>query len=90
MKTSRGVLTRECSGSCTKMASKNEKPFDKQEKDGGKKDKESLSQMPVRAYLDKTVTPILMEGLVDLAKERPEKPILWLAQWLLKKSEEPP
>ena len=43
----------------------------------------SLESLPVRAYLDQTVSPVLLEGLALLAKERPADPCAWLAQYLL-------
>ncbi|KAL0239897.1 hypothetical protein GEMRC1_010005 [Eukaryota sp. GEM-RC1] len=40
--------------------------------------------LPIRAYLDQTVVPILLQGLAALAKERPAKPVQYLAAYLLK------
>lgn len=37
-----------------------------------------------RAYLDQTVIPILMDGLNELVKERPAKPVQYLASYLLR------
>ncbi len=39
--------------------------------------------MPVRAYLDKTVTPLLLEAFEACAKERPAQPIEFIANYLL-------
>ena len=55
---------------------------------------EDLSALPIRAYLDKTVVPILLLGLAETAKKRyfhttkplicrPDNPIEFLAQFLL-------
>ena len=55
---------------------------------------EDLSTLPIRAYLDKTVVPILLLGLAETAKKRylltttlfisrPENPIEFWAQFLL-------
>ena len=44
----------------------------------------STQALPVRSYLDQTVTPILLEGMSELAKERPPNPIQWLGQYLIK------
>ena len=44
----------------------------------------SMQALPIRAYLDQTVVPILLEGMSELVKERPEKPIEWLSAYLLK------
>lgn len=43
-----------------------------------------LGSLPVRAYLDETVVPILLKGMSALVKERPEDPIEWLATYLLR------
>ena len=40
--------------------------------------------LPIRAYLDSTVVPILLQGLSQLVKERPPNPVEYLAQYLLK------
>ena len=37
---------------------------------------------PIRSYLDQTVVPLLLEGLAVLAKERPENPVEFLANYL--------
>ena len=37
----------------------------------------------VRDYLGRAVNPVLIQGLTYLCKEKPEEPILWLADWLL-------
>merc|ERR1739838_1167558 len=34
-----------------------------------------LQSLPTRAYLDQTVVPILLQGLSQLAKERPPNPV---------------
>lgn len=43
-----------------------------------------LSGLPTRQYLDQTVVPILLEGLANLAKDRPKEPIDYLIQFLQK------
>lgn len=40
--------------------------------------------LPVRAYLDQTVVPVLLEGLKALVRERPPNPTEYLAVYLLK------
>ena len=40
--------------------------------------------LPIRAYLDQTVVPILLQGLSALVKERPPNPVEYLANYLLK------
>merc|ERR1712086_790774 len=42
-----------------------------------------MQALPIRAYLDHTVVPILMQGLSALVKERPVNPTVFLAQFLL-------
>ncbi len=49
-----------------------------------KKQKVDLSSLPIRAYLDQTVVPILLQGMSILAKERPPNPIEYLGTYLLK------
>ncbi|XP_054154284.1 protein dpy-30 homolog [Oppia nitens] len=53
-----------------------------------KKPKVDLASVPVRQYLDTTVVPILLQGLSSLARERPQKPIAYLAQFLMDKASE--
>jgi protein dpy-30 len=48
----------------------------------------NASNLPIRAYLDQTVVPLLLQGLAELAKERPDNPIEHLANFLLKHSNE--
>lgn len=43
-----------------------------------------LQSLPTRQYLDQTVSPILMQGLQILVKERPADPIQFLAAYLMK------
>jgi len=52
-----------------------------------KKAKVDLQGLPVRAYLDQTIVPILLQGMSVLAKERPPNPIEYLATYLLKNKE---
>lgn len=44
--------------------------------------------MPIRTYLDQTVMPLLLTGLAELAQERPENPIEYLANYLITHSNE--
>ena len=53
----------------------------------GDKTKPDLSTLPTRAYLDQTVVPILLQAMSQLAKERPAKPIGFLAEYLLNHKE---
>jgi len=43
-----------------------------------------VQSMPIRAYLDQTVVPILLDGMSELVKERPPNPIEYLASYLLR------
>eukprot|EP00794_Sanderia_malayensis_P020063 gene20063-22032_t len=56
------------------------------EKDGSdsKKAKRDVRWMSTRPYLDQTVVPILLQGLIALARERPPDPIEYLAAFLLR------
>jgi protein dpy-30 len=49
-----------------------------------KKPKADLQSLPIRAYLDQTVVPVLLQGMSVLAKERPPNPIEYLGTYLLK------
>merc|ERR1719506_2038234 len=46
--------------------------------------------LPIRAYLDQTVVPILLQGLSALVKERPPNPVEYLANYLLKNNPQKP
>merc|ERR1711953_1404283 len=50
----------------------------------------STRDLPIRAYLDQTVFPILLDGLSELTKERPPNPIQWLASYLLRNDPQAP
>ncbi|KAJ1625916.1 hypothetical protein T492DRAFT_1036118 [Pavlovales sp. CCMP2436] len=43
----------------------------------------SAQTLPVRSYIDATVTPLLIQALLALGKERPSNPVDWLAAYLL-------
>lgn len=47
-------------------------------------DGKEMKSLPVRAYLDETVVPLLLQGMSALVKERPDDPVEWLAMFLLK------
>ncbi|GIQ86978.1 hypothetical protein KIPB_008929 [Kipferlia bialata] len=46
-------------------------------------DKLKSAALPTRAYLDETVVPLLLQGLMQLVQVRPENPIEYLASYLL-------
>merc|ERR1712232_562191 len=48
-----------------------------------------MHDMPLRQYLDTYVSPTLMPGLKALGEERPENPVEWLAQYLMKNNPDP-
>ncbi|KAI7300847.1 hypothetical protein KC315_g16950 [Hortaea werneckii] len=43
---------------------------------------------PTRQYLNSNITPHLLEGMKHLAMYEPEKPLLWLADFLRDRSKE--
>jgi protein dpy-30 len=51
------------------------------------KQKSDVSTLPTRAYLDQTVVPILLQGMSQIARERPAKPIEQLALYLQQNKE---
>lgn len=53
-------------------------------------DKVEVQALPIRAYLDQTVVPILLQGMSALVKERPPNPIEWLAAYLIKNNPQGP
>ena len=44
----------------------------------------SEKAVPTRQYLESTVVPILMQGMQELTKERPDDPVQYLAAYLIK------
>ena len=48
------------------------------------KNQQNVNSLPIRAYLDKTVVPLVLQGMAEVAKERPENPIKYLADFLMK------
>ncbi|CAH8599130.1 unnamed protein product [Schistosoma turkestanicum] len=49
-----------------------------------------LQSLPTRTYLERLVVPVLIHGLTQLCKERPSKPIEYLAAYLLKNKDYKP
>uniref|UniRef100_A0A2P2I632 Nucleoside diphosphate kinase homolog 5 n=1 Tax=Hirondellea gigas TaxID=1518452 RepID=A0A2P2I632_9CRUS len=43
----------------------------------------ALTGEGAKEYLSHAVSPLLVRGLTELCRERPEEPITWLADWLL-------
>ena len=50
------------------------------------KPQQNINSLPIRAYLDQTVVPLVLQGMAEVAKERPENPIKYLAEFLMKHS----
>ena len=63
---------------------KNKKTVNADEALQNAQDKLNLQALPIRAYLDQTVVPLLLDGMSALVKERPPNPVEWLATYLLK------
>ena len=45
-------------------------------------------EVPIRSYLDQSVNPLLLEALAAIAKERPDRPIEALANYLEENNQE--
>ena len=63
----------------------NDKTLEENNKEGKQ---ENLNNISIRAYLDKTVIHLVLQGMAEVAKERPENPIKYLADFLMKHSNE--
>ena len=61
---------------------------EKENNKDSKKGKENINELSIRSYLDKTVVPLVLQGMADVAKERPENPIKYLADFLMKHANE--
>lgn len=46
-----------------------------------------FSHLPARMYLDQTVVSILLQGMSQLARQRPSKPIEYLISFLMENKE---
>jgi protein dpy-30 len=46
----------------------------------------NLQTASTRSYLEQTVVPVVMQGMAELARERPENPLEYLGNYLLKHS----
>ena len=49
---------------------------------------EDVKTLPMQAYLDKTVMPLVLEGMAEVSKIKPENPIKFLADYLIQHSNE--
>jgi len=66
----------------SKVSDKN--PENKSENNNN--NKENINNLPIRAYLDKTVVPLVLQGMAEVAKERPANPVKYLADFLMSHS----
>ena len=44
----------------------------------------SVNNLPTKFYLEKTITPTVLKALTEVAKARPDKPLEFVAYYLLK------
>ena len=58
-----------------------------EENSSGAGKQSSMQSLPIRSYLDQTVVPQLLQGLSEMAKERPPNPIEWLGNYLLRSAQ---
>ena len=63
----------------------NDKTIEENNKEGKQ---ENLNNISIRTYLDKTVVPLVLQGMAEVAKERPENSIKFLADFLMKHANE--
>ena len=54
----------------------------------GEKVTQDVKNLPMQAYLDKTVMPLVLEGMAEVSKTRPENPLKYLADYLMQHSNE--
>ena len=47
-----------------------------------------IKQLPIKAYLDQNLMPLLLEALTELSKQKPEEPIEFVAKYLLEHNPE--
>lgn len=61
---------------------KNSNTIQKEDKKEESQKTQNLNNLPIRAYLDQTVVPLVLQGMAEVAKERPANPIKYLAEFL--------
>ena len=49
---------------------------------------EKVEELPVGQYLQSTVMPLVLEGMAEIAKIKPEDPLKFLADYLMTHSNE--
>eukprot|EP00347_Sterkiella_histriomuscorum_P019216 403342494 len=47
-----------------------------------------VNQLPIRAYLESNLMPLLLEALNELAKHKPQDPIEFIANYMLEHNPE--
>ena len=71
-------------GTGTSISSQIQKIIAKELTAPSRRGKVDLQSVPMKEYLENTVIPIVHQGLVALARERPDSPIEYLAAFFLK------
>ena len=61
---------------------KNSNTIQKEDKKEESQKTQNLNNLPIRTYLDQTVVPLVLQGMAEVAKERPANPIKYLAEFL--------
>ena len=54
----------------------------KEDKKEEQQKSKNMNNLPIRTYLDQTVVPLVLQGMAEVAKERPANPIKYLAEFL--------
>ena len=54
----------------------------KEDKKEEQQKSKNMNNLPIRAYLDQNVVPLVLQGMAEVAKERPANPIKYLAEFL--------
>ena len=54
----------------------------KEDKNEEQQKSKNMNNLPIRADLDQTVVPLVLQGMAEVAKERPANPIKYLAEFL--------
>ena len=54
----------------------------KEDKNEEQQKSKNMNNRPIRTYLEQTVVPLVLQGMAEVAKERPANPIKYLAEFL--------
>ena len=49
----------------------------------------NMKSLPLRTYMDQNITPLLLQGMNELVKLRPENPVEWLSIYLFQNNPHP-